>query len=63
MMLDMTSQRLLHPLHKWVFQVLKSIPQDGTFHQTKPLMGVKGIKSLYSFDLTAAICRPPLLWS
>lgn len=30
-------QALLRPVHDWCIQVLRSIPQDGTFNQAAPL--------------------------
>lgn len=31
------NQRLLSPVHDWLAQVLKALPMDGTFDQTRPL--------------------------
>jgi len=59
-------QILFYPLHIFLFTVLKSIPQDGTFNQMAPLEAL----TLYaqrnpgqyfsSFDLSAATDRLPL---
>lgn len=42
------NQRLLRPLHEWLAQVLKRIPMDGTFWQTRPLDRLTGSKVVYS---------------
>lgn len=42
--------------------VLKSIPMDGTFNQTKPLYRLKGKSQIFSYDLTAATDRWPLVF-
>lgn len=61
MILDSISQRLLQPLHEWVFSILRLIPQDGTFAQTSPIgkLQALGCKALYSFDLRSATDRMP----
>jgi hypothetical protein len=45
-----------------IFNVLRRIPQDGTFDQLRPIQSLinKG-KPLYSYDLTAATDRLPIL--
>lgn len=58
MILDSCSQRLLQPLHEWVFQVLAKIPQDGTFSQLRPIGKLKG-QYLWSYDLRSATDRMP----
>lgn len=59
---DIWTQSVLSPLHEALFDLLKRIPQDGTFDQLKPLRGLqlKGIKQMYSFDLSAATDRLPI---
>lgn len=63
---DAWTQWALYPLHAIIFGILKRIPQDGTFDQTKPLDSLiervkKGeVRSLYSLDLTAATDRLPV---
>lgn len=67
-MVDSLTQWLLYPLHRMLFdRVLRLIPQDGTFDQIAP---VKRLISLlragrdhrvWSFDLTAATDRIPVL--
>lgn len=35
--LNYVNQRLLRPLHEWLGQVLRRLPMDGTYWQTRPL--------------------------
>jgi len=63
-LVDCFTQWVLSPLHDKIFEILRMIPQDGTFDQLKPLdlihkLGLKGT-SLFSFDLSAATDRLPL---
>jgi len=64
-MVDYWTQVALKPLHEWIFSVLREIPQDGTFNQLKPvkrlLKIVKSDQKIYSFDLSAATDRLPVL--
>jgi hypothetical protein len=54
-------QMLLHPLHKLMFKILRTIPQDGTFDQLRPLLShSERFTEAYSLDLTAATDRLPL---
>jgi hypothetical protein len=56
-------QAAFKPLHDDLFSILKTIPQDGTFDQDKPLdiLLSKDIQStIYSFDLSAATDRLPM---
>jgi hypothetical protein len=41
---------------------LKNIPSDGTFNQLQPIKRLmdKGLKELYSYDLSAATDRLPI---
>jgi hypothetical protein len=51
------------PLHDSLFNILKDIPEDGTFDQDKPLdiLLSKDLESqIYSFDLSAATDRLPM---
>jgi len=55
----------LYPIHKYLFNLLKKIPQDGTFDQNKPfndlIIGMKDLPlKLNGFDLSAATDRLPL---
>jgi len=64
-MVDCVTQWVLKPLHDRIFEILRLIPQDGTFDQERPLahlseLGAKGVK-LYSYDLSAATDRLPVL--
>lgn len=61
-MVDYWTQIVLYPLHRWLFSILKRIPQDGTFDQLAPVRAL--IKKFpnevcYSFDLKAATDRVP----
>jgi hypothetical protein len=56
----------MSPLHKWIFTILRRIPQDGTFNQEKPIERLQTIyssnpKGLFSsIDLSAATDRLPI---
>lgn len=56
--MDAVRQRLLFPLHEWVAELLRRIPQDGTFNQLRCLKGIRGPR-VSSFDLTSATDRFP----
>jgi phage FluMu protein gp41 len=60
--MDLWSQSALRPLHDYLSEILKIIPQDGTFDQLAPINKLlsTGVKTIYSFDLTAATDRLPL---
>lgn len=64
-MVDPFTQWLYKPLWDRICEVLRLIPQDGTFDQYKPLdrlnetLGVNSPR--YCFDLTAATDRLPVL--
>jgi len=57
---DYFSQTSLIPLHKYLFRVLKKIPQDFTFDQTGFERSLKGAEIYYSIDLTAFTDRFPV---
>nr|QIR30248.1 RNA-dependent RNA polymerase [Plasmopara viticola lesion associated mitovirus 25] len=59
---DAWTQSLLRPLHQALFDILRNIKQDGTFDQLAPvkLLMDKGLKDMYSFDLSAATDRLPI---
>jgi len=62
---DWWTQALLSPLHTAIFNILKTIPQDGTFDQLGPvhrlLTYVRASGSpVYSYDLSAATDRLPI---
>jgi len=63
-LVDVWTQSLFHPLHKGLFQLLKLIPNDGTFNQDASVTRSmeKSIKGgcAYSFDLSAATDRLPI---
>lgn len=54
-------QRLLRPYHDWLMTVLRHLPCDGTYDQGKPLNKLLDKLELYSFDLSAATDRWPLV--
>lgn len=63
---DCWTQWVLRPLHEALFELLRIIPQDGTFDQLAPLERLlerlpKG-SPLFSYDLSAATDRLPLLF-
>lgn len=64
-LLDSISQSVLRPLHLFLFDILKNIPNDGTFDQDSSVkrcsekLDKYGIA--YSFDLSAATDRLPSL--
>lgn len=66
-MVDSVTQWVLYPLHKALFSVLRLIPQDGTFDQLAPVkkligtMREQGREHLWSFDLSAATDRIPVV--
>nr|UPW42220.1 MAG: putative RNA dependent RNA polymerase [Inner Mongolia grassland mitovirus 8] len=61
---DSITQNMLAPLHSFMFSVLKSIPNDGTFDQEKSIKRSQEKSVLsgkaYSFDLSAATDRLPV---
>lgn len=66
-MVDPWSQWLLRPLHSAIFSMLRQIPFDATFDQLgkvkwfKDQLALLGRKKVYSYDLTAATDRLPIL--
>jgi hypothetical protein len=59
-MVDAWTNWVLRPLHDEIFRILKTIPMDGTFDQTRPVREYQKWKSAYSLDLTAATDRIPI---
>jgi hypothetical protein len=61
--LDSWTQSSLTGLHRSLAHILKNIQQDGTFDQSKPLYNLmeKKLNNLYSFDLSAATDRLPII--
>jgi len=59
---DVLTQSMFYPLHKWIFSILERIPQDGTFDQRAPLENLNslGLKTYFSYDLSSATDRLPL---
>lgn len=66
-LLDSLSQTFLAPIHEALFDLLRRIPNDGTFDQDKSVQRcqVKAMENnrAFSFDLTAATDRIPALLS
>lgn len=65
-MVNLITQTLMAPLHKWIFQRLRQIPTDGTFDQTRPVESlIRGFEGkghwTASYDLSAATDRIPIL--
>lgn len=60
-MVDPWTQWLLYPLHKDIFSLLRRIPMDGTFNQTRPLRFASKWPCMYSYDLSSATDRLPIL--
>jgi hypothetical protein len=66
-MVDIFTQWILSPLHHALFIILRKIPQDGTFDQVKPVKELiercetKGVRQVYSYDLSAATDRLPVV--
>lgn len=57
---DYFSQTSLLPLHKYLFEALKKIPQDFTFDQTGFKRSLLNSEVFYSIDLTAFTDRFPI---
>lgn len=66
-MVDCVTQWLLQPLHLYLFSVLAKIKQDATFDQERGIrivskaLSLKVDKAVFSFDLSAATDRLPLV--
>jgi len=63
---DYWTQVAFRPLHDWIFSILKRIPQDATFDQDgaceRFASKLKRDSKVYSFDLSAATDRLPLVF-
>lgn len=63
-MVDWWTQMLLKPLHLFLFDLLRKLPNDGTFNQDKAFQRAvakaAASKASYGFDLSAATDRLPL---
>jgi len=62
---DWWTQVLLKPLHKGLFDILRDIPQDGTFDQLAPVHRLiayvrESGSPVFSYDLSAATDRLPI---
>ena len=68
---NFVKQRIYRPIHDWSMDILRSLPCDGTFNQSKPIERLvrNKPKEAYSFDLSNATDRYPmralfyLIWS
>lgn len=66
-MVDIFTQWVMSPLHHALFTILRKVPQDGTFDQVKPVKELikrcetKGVRQVYSYDLSAATDRLPVV--
>lgn len=62
---DWWTQIVFKPIHDSIMVFLKTIPMDGTFDQVKPLQRLLDLNRsenvLYSFDLSAATDRLPVM--
>jgi len=64
-MVNILTQTLMYPLHKWIFERLRMVSTDGTFNQTAPVERLikrfnKEGHWVASYDLSAATDRLPL---
>jgi hypothetical protein len=60
--LDYFSQTALLGFHRWLYKILKRIPQDCTYHQGKFKETIKDWKEFSSVDLSNATDRFPILF-
>jgi len=62
-MVDSVSQMVLKPVHDRLFSLLRVIEEDGTFNQMAPAerLVARGLKSFWSYDLSSATDRFPIL--
>lgn len=63
-MVNLITQALMEPLHRWIFGVLRAVPTDGTFDQVAPVERLikyfVGKEWVASYDLSAATDRLPV---
>jgi len=65
---DSITQSVMEPLHKFIFDLLKNLPMDGTFDQGAPLKRLLDLhrngdlsnQTFYSYDLSSATDRLPI---
>lgn len=66
-MVDWWTQCFMGPIHRWLFQILRSIKQDGTFDHSEAVRYLQDyikerkVKEVYSYDLSAATDRLPVI--
>lgn len=63
-MVDAFTQWVLKPIHDLIFDIIRDLPTDGTFDQTKPVERLRALpvfnRWFYSIDLSAATDRLPV---
>lgn len=63
-MVDLWTQSAMQPIHKYLFDFLKTIPNDATFDQEEAVkrcfQKANAAKKSYGFDLSAATDRLPI---
>jgi len=63
-MVDPFTQWVMRPIHLAIFTILRGIPMDGTFDQTRPVNRLRHLdpkgRWFYSIDLSAATDRLPI---
>jgi hypothetical protein len=63
-MVDPFTQWVMRPIHLAIFTILRAIPMDGTFNQTRPVNRLRHLdpkdRWFYSIDLSAATDRLPI---
>jgi len=63
-LVDVWTQCVLKPLHDWLFEFLKTLPNDGTFDQyasvKRCMLKVKISQRSFGYDLSAATDRLPI---
>jgi hypothetical protein len=57
---DYWSQDVLKPVHDWTFRILRRIPMDMTFDQSRDIESFPLYDEYHSLDLTAATDRVPI---
>jgi hypothetical protein len=64
-MVDAFTQWVMKPIHDMIFSILRYLPTDGTFDQTRPVERLRWLSTFnrwyYSIDLSAATDRLPIL--
>lgn len=58
--LDYWSQTVLKPLHDWMFDILRLLPNDMTYNQAGVISVMRNKPCYYSYDLSSATDRFPI---